>query len=273
MSCFRFLYRALRYTFILLFISACSLESSPWSVAVKSDHKDLTQKNLDKLFRQKPVYTKSQNIRFAIIGDPQGTPEDFKRTIDEINQRQDVNFVLVLGDITDYGLLHEYEWAADVIESSRIPVLTVIGNHDAIAHGKKIYTRMFGPFDYSFEYAGYRFLMWNNNLYEFGDENFAWLQENANEKSIVASHVPPVLDMHEQDDLDTWYSINQQNNIIGSLHGHRGGKTSFLWQDQEKPYYVVARNRGERFALITITDNDKLNIVECHKSCPVEDGQ
>ena len=246
------------------------MESSPWDVNVDAEYQDLTRKHLDALYARDPIVNDDGDFTFAIVGDPQGTPADFKAAIDEINRHDNVNFILILGDMTDYGLLHEYEWAAQVIVESSVPVLTVIGNHDAISHGKDIYTDMFGPLDYVIEYAGFRFAMWNNNLYEFGVTNFEWLKNNLDENTIVASHVPPVQDMHNAEQLDEWLAINRDKQILGSLHGHRGGKNSFYWETDETPYYVVARNRGERFAIVTIDSEREINILECTGKCPEE---
>ena len=98
-----------------IFINACSMESSPWDVNVDAEYQDLTRKHLDALYARDPIVNDDGDFTFAIVGDPQGTPADFKAAIDEINRHDNVNFILILGDMTDYGLLHEYEWAAQVI--------------------------------------------------------------------------------------------------------------------------------------------------------------
>ena len=250
--------------------SACAPEMSPWSVALDDRHQNLTQKNLEWLARLDPGEARQGPLHFAIIGDPQGTPADFQKTIQQLNKRQDLAFILVLGDMTDFGLKHEFEWAADAILQSNIPVLTVIGNHDAIASGQRLYKRMFGPLDYTFSFGGYKFVMWNNNLYEFGDPNFSWLSAVIDDRSIVSSHVPPVVDMHSQQQVEQWTVMQSEANIVGSLHGHRGGTRSFFWNVEDVPYYVVARNRGERWARVTVDEGLGMQIEYCQELCRAE---
>lgn len=256
--------------FLISLSVACAPEMSPWSVALQDKHQNLTEKNLQWLKANDPGEDRQGPLQFAIIGDPQGTPADFQKTIEQINRRDDLEFILILGDMTDYGLKHEFEWAADVILQSQIPVLTVIGNHDAIAYGQKLYKSMFGPFDYTFTYGGFKFVMWNNNLYEFSDPNFDWLRSEIDQTSIVASHVPPVVDMHSQEQVALWTQMQSQANIVGSLHGHRGGTRSFFWNVDEVPYYVVARNRGSRWAKVTIDESLGMQIEYCQSQCRVE---
>jgi hypothetical protein len=246
-------------------LTACSPRFSPWDIKLDADQRHLTEKHLAWLATREPA---ELPITFAILGDPQGTPSDFRQAIQSINQLDDVHFTLVLGDMTDFGLKHEYEWAAEAIAESQIPVLTVIGNHDAISHGKKIYQSMFGPFNYQFTYAGLKFLMWNNNLFEFGETNFDWLRAHADQNTVVASHIPPVVDMHSERQLNEWWDINRNAEIITSLHGHRGGKRDFYWQKEEVPYYVVARTRGVRFTLVTINQDYEVSFQYCQASCP-----
>lgn len=249
---------------LFLLSLSCSSEMSPWDSKIPQKYQGLTQQHLNRLPKSETV---DLPFSFALIGDPQGTPGDFKETIMKINQLQDLAFVLVLGDMTDYGLKHEYIWAAEAIEMSSIPVFTVIGNHDAISFGKRIYQKMFGPFNYTFEYAGIKFVMWNNNRMEFGETNFDWLAKEADDRSIIASHIPPVLDVHNAEELQQWQDINNNAGIISSLHGHRGSERSFYWQNAGIPYYVVARNRGRYFAIVTITEDRQLIIRHCQNAC------
>ncbi|MFW7379016.1 MAG: metallophosphoesterase family protein [Oligoflexus sp.] len=255
------------FLLLLPIFLACAPTATPWDIDIPEKYRNLTTENLQRL-----PQTRSSHLpfTFAIIGDPQGTPGDFHTTLDRINDNQEVAFALVLGDMTDYGLKHEYVWAAEAIQRSQVPVMTVIGNHDAISFGKKIYQSMFGAFNYTFEYSGIRFVMWNNNLLEFGETNFDWLTEVSDERSIIASHIPPVVDIHNAEQIIEWQKINENAGIISSLHGHRGGQRSFYWQEKDVPYYVVARNRGGYYALVTVTEEHEVKIKHCQTVCQEE---
>ncbi len=243
---------------------ACGERYSPWESDPPSNLKNLTAEQLSALNEQP-----EQGFPFtiAVMGDPQGTPKDLQRVIDAINRRDDVKFIMVLGDLTDYGLLHEYVWAGEALKRSRVPFLTVVGNHDAIAHGKKIYREMFGTYDYTFDYAGLKFVMWNNNQFEFGETDFSWLERNTDSRSIVNSHVPPVVDVHRQDQVDRWLDINRRSGIWASLHGHRGTEISHSWSTNSIPYYIVPKLSGRRYTLVTFHDDRKVTFKDCRDDC------
>ncbi|MDQ3233918.1 MAG: metallophosphoesterase [Pseudobdellovibrionaceae bacterium] len=257
----------LRILCCFILLSACSERLTPWAITVPGEYKNLTDRNLAKV-RALPEPT--WPIRIALMGDPQGTPHDLDQVVDRINDREDVSFVLVLGDLTDYGLQHEYIWAARALEQLEVPALTVVGNHDAIAHGKLIYQDMFGPFDYTFSYAGLKFVMFNNNQFEFGDTDFSWLQQQIDENSITASHIPPVVDAHREEQVELWKGNNSKAQILASLHGHRGGKTDFFSFEEGIPYYVVPKVEGVRYSLMTINEDRSIRFDLCHHTCSEE---
>lgn len=260
--------RVTHLVLVLGLACACSERYSPWEIDLPPEFQNLTQKNLNRLAA---LPAAQLPIKIAAIGDPQGTPEDLETLVKKLNTRNDLRLMLVLGDLTDYGLQNEYLWAARALEKSKIPYFTVVGNHDAIAHGKKIYQDMFGAFNYTFEDAGLKFVMWNNNQYEFGEQDFSWLESVVDERSIVNSHIPPVKDQHRLEQVALWKDIGKRASILASLHGHRGGKTDFLSEEQGVPYYVAPRVRGVRYSVITIDENRKVSFQLCHDNdCQAE---
>ncbi len=253
------------WAFMLL---ACGERYSPWQVTPPAAYRQLTDKQLTKL-QETPE--QRLPLTLAVLGDPQGTPQDLQSIVTSINARSDVDLVLVLGDLTDHGLLHEYIWAADALTRLDKPFFTVVGNHDAISHGKKIYQKMFGEFNYQFSYAGVKFVMFNNNEFEFGSTDFAWLEQVSDNLTIVGSHVPPVVDMHSQEQIDHWLAINQKSEIITSLHGHRGTKKDGFWIDANIPYYMVPKVAGQRYAIVRIDEQLQASFQYClQDSCGAE---
>ena len=261
------LYAPVPTVFLVALLCSCSERYSPFQIDVPKEYRDLTALNLTRL---QDLPEAELPITLAAIGDPQGTPGDLEALVETLNNRDDIRLLLVLGDLTDYGLQTEYLWAARALSQSKVPFFTVVGNHDAISHGKSIYQAMFGPFNYTFEDAGLKFIMWNNNQFEFGEQDFTWLKQESDGRSIVASHIPPVVDQHRPEQLGLWLGIQSEAKILGSLHGHRGGKTDFLWQKNAIPYYVVPRVRGVRYSLITISKERKLSFQSCHSVCAEE---
>ncbi len=248
----------------LLPLVACSDRYTPWDINVPNEYTHLTQKNLDKLAALPEA---KLPIKIALTGDPQGTPGDLERVVSAIDDIPDIRFIMVLGDLTDYGLMHEYVWAAKALQNSRIPHFTVIGNHDAIAHGPKIYREMYGPYDYTFQDAGVKFVMFNDNQFEFGTTDFSFLKSEIDSRSIAAAHVPPVKDMHTLEQIDLWTKINSEAELMGSIHGHRGGNYDVKWTVGEVPYYIVPRVRDVYFSIMTIHEDYKISFQKCSPGC------
>lgn len=261
----------LRYVILLaLLTQSCTQGLSPWDQKIPKHLQGLTEKNLLRL--QEREFPEG-SLRIALLGDPQGTPHDLTKVVDRLNEREDLAFILVLGDLTDYGLQHEYIWAAEALEKSRIPVLTVIGNHDAISYGKELYQKVFGSLDYVFSFGPYRFVMFNNNQFEFGSTNFDWLSQQVDNKTLVASHIPPVVDAHSEAQIAEWKAINEKAGIIASLHGHRGGKTDFYSLEAGIPYYVVPKLEGERYAILELSPEASPSFHFCLVRCQLEEQQ
>ncbi len=124
---------------------------------------DLTKTNLERLAQ------KQQTVPFSFVamGDTHDGYDELSHAVDVINARNDIDFVLVAGDMSDRGLLGEFELTQARLGDIRVPVLTVIGNHDAIGDGTEIYQKMYGPLNYTFSYADTKFVMFNSNTLEF----------------------------------------------------------------------------------------------------------
>lgn len=217
---------------ITSFLIGCglpSVRSTPFSIPNDSDL--LNESALSYLLANEPL--RKNPLRFGIIADPQGNPGAFGQVVKHLDQNEDLDFVLVLGDITDFGLIQEYEWSKAAIKFSKTtPIIVVPGNHDGLGRGKEIFVRMFGSTDLSFIYKGVRFLLWNNNSLEFGRGfSFDFIQNGISqasfesEKIIIASHMPPSSFKQEQkENLASikWDSamIEHKERILASLHGH-----------------------------------------------------
>jgi 3',5'-cyclic-AMP phosphodiesterase len=144
-----------------LFATAC-VQSTLFDT--EPEESDQTRVNLEALAARGPA---PSPFKLVVIADNHDEYDDLARTVQVINARHDIEFVLVLGDMTDRGLLREYEWTHEILARLDVPFLTVIGNHDALSDGTTIYRRLYGPLDYAFEYGGFEFVLFNSNTLEF----------------------------------------------------------------------------------------------------------
>lgn len=234
------------------------MEYSPW-ISTPPDT-DLTAKNLAKL--QSRV---DQNpLKVAVVGDPQVAIEHLDNLGEIFNQRSDIDFVLIAGDLTDRGLQREFQWLVDVLKKYNKPVLTVVGNHDLLSNGRRLYKQTFGPLNYSFIYKDVKFIMWDNNPYE-SNVDFDWLEQQANQhtSTVVVSHQPPFSGSLSASQEARWKKIRENTSVIASLHGHVH-KHSFTMEDN-LPIYVVDRVIGGNYGVITFQQN----LIEFENCSPI----
>lgn len=251
---------------LLLLVGCGAPEFSPWQS--NPSRRDLTAKHL--------AWLESKNItapfKVALTGDPQAVVGHFSRVKDAINSREDIDFAVVLGDITDRGLKREWDWAGDIIEDFDVPVLTVVGNHDGLNNAKDIYPEMFGPFNYTFIVDDvFKFVMWNNNKYEWGTPDFDWLAHSvAGYHSIVMSHQPPGSDTLSPDDNDKWTDIRSRGNIRASIHGH---VHAYSYKHEthdlgvEVDVYTVDRVSGTHYGVMSVDKDYNITFEDCSPIC------
>lgn len=207
----------------LLLLSSCGVEYNPY--VTKGKYHDLTSDSLNRIGQTRMDSFFPFSILF--ISDLHSHYRDVERAATLINESSAGVFTIVVGDITNMGLLKEYELAHESLIKINSPYLSVIGNHDALSNGKDVYRNMYGPFNYSFVYNNVKFILFNNNKAEFGKgtPNIQWLESQLTDAAsyqhvVVVSHVPlddPVL----PDEVRTQLSdLIFNNNISLVVNGH-----------------------------------------------------
>ena len=241
-------------------LTSCSMpEYSPW---VNDRSEDLLTEAHLKRLQDSPF----EPFTIGLAADSQaviGEFDDVRKKLDN----KDIDFTLVMGDLTDRGLQQEFDWFRDVINRFNKPVLTVVGNHDGLSHGEDIYRRMFGSLNYSFIYKDIKFVAWNNNPFEFGPPDLDWLREEIESHSrvVVFAHQPPHAKSMTDVDEEIWAEIRQSPNLIASIHGHQH-KFNHYQEDDGTPIYTTARVEDTKFGLMRI-EEDKVIFFECTPEC------
>lgn len=247
---------------LILSISGCGgpMQYSPWQS--NPPNNDLTAKHLNELSKADTgVY---EEFKIAILGDPQAVIGHLDRAASVINSRGDIDFTVIVGDITDRGMQQEFIWINDVLSKFNKPILTVVGNHDGLNNGKKLYAEMFGPFNYSFIYKDVKFVMWNNNAYEWSVD-VEWLarEVESHHRVVVLSHQPPGDGALSSAQEQRWKEIRQHPNLIASIHGHVHHYN--FRQEDALPIYTVDRVTGSHYG--TVTFGEELRFHNCAPVC------
>lgn len=251
----------------LFFISACApIRHSPFAEKVLTPLQNSNASAIEQIQNQPQTYSENRRpLRFALIADSHSNYRDLDLTINQLN-REDVDFTVHLGDMTDLGLAVEYEAAANMLARLQMPWLTVIGNHDAVGNGRNIYRKIFGTENQVFDSRGYRFIIFNNNQLEYLDTglSWSWLRQQ-----IATSPLPVILFQHANPFNADNFSPAQISEIESILklprlravfHGH-------LHSFQQTFFHSVfiqqvSRTEGQSYALVEL-DSNQLNVEQC----------
>ena len=84
-----------------------------------------------------------------------------------LNGREDVDFVIHGGDVSDFGLTKEFEWVRDIMNKLDVPYVTLLGNHDVLGNGLDAFEEVFGAVNFDFMAGKNRFICLNTNALEF----------------------------------------------------------------------------------------------------------
>ena len=258
----------MRFLFITLvlsiFSSSCEKAFTYNANEIRIEEKDRNQntKNLERL------QSKEQNdsFRFVVISDCQRFYEEMDEFVGKINRYPDISFVILNGDITDFGLRSEYLWISQRLQKLSFPFLVVIGNHDMLGNGRELYKQMFGPENFGFSYSGYKFIALNSNSQEVGHNgslpDTTWLKQQlaatpSQQKIFILSHLAPFSGDFDRPLEQPYVRMLANNgNVIYSIHGHEG--ISYLGQPYGPPvnYLVVNTIKERSFVLIKVKSND-----------------
>jgi len=165
----------MRWALVLAASTAAAGCPTPTPFETKPSEEDLTAENLERI----QTLEVPNPFKFVALGDTHDDYTALSSAVAAINARDDVEFVVAAGDLTDLGLVSEFEWTHDELARLDVPYLTVIGNHDALNNGARIYRDLYGPLDYSFAVGGVKFIFFNSNTLEFDGEapSRPWLEQ------------------------------------------------------------------------------------------------
>ena len=216
----------------LLALAGCDLlEFSPNDHRVPEKFTDLTRKNLARL-QAKPL-APGDTLRFVFTGDSQQFYDEADGLVESVNRQPGIQFLVVAGDISDFGLAREMRWVDEKLRRLSVPYLTVVGNHDLVGNGREAYQHIFGALDYTFMYGDTKFTLLDTNgrEYNFNGQipNMGWLRPQlANldgaRRQVVIAHVPPT-----NDDFDPALrmpyaqALRTAPGLVFEMNGHNHG--------------------------------------------------
>ena len=115
-------------------------------------------------------------LSFAVVGDSQGRNEVWDKAVDAINGARP-QFLLHCGDMVASGTSRQYDDFLARARKLRMPLYTVLGNHDVKGDGRATYARLIRKDAYySFVQKGYRFIALDSSSGSIDAAQTDWLR-------------------------------------------------------------------------------------------------
>lgn len=213
----------------------------------------------------------------------------FNKTIDLIKSIDNVDVIVVTGDLSNDGSEWTYKYIDHAFESLSIPTLCCPGNHDSMSMMLKDYIPSFYKVNQKVVIGGYKFLMLNSVIHDDEDPNtnksrgllsqetLKYVEEEINDglPTIIAFHHPPLepggwLNRKLLDNRDEFNNlIHDADNVKLVLYGHIHYPTQnsingtmyvsapsigFAF-DKDLPKFQIAQNH-EGFNIINVSDGE-----------------
>ncbi len=186
-----------------------------------------------------------QSFKFAHVTDTHvggaTGAEDLRRTVRDLNTVKDIDFVILSGDITEFGADHELKLAKQILDSLQLPWYVIPGNHDGnwSENGANTFRTVFGGETFFFKHKGYAFMGTNSgpNMRmspgQIPRENLVWMD------SVFAANpdkqLPLIYINHYPQDssLNNWFDALKRvktRNVQLAFCGHGHINKLYDWE-------------------------------------------
>ena len=209
--------------------------------------------------------TNDDTVKFVLTGDSQRSRDETVEFCKVVNAIPGIDFVVLAGDISEFGVLKEMTWISRTLEDLNPPYVAVIGNHDETARGKEVFLNMFGALNYSFVYGGIKFVCHDSNSreYNFNGQvpDIPWLKKELKPSPgvtgfVAVSHVPVnSLDFDSKLSKGYMETFAQTPGFLASLHAHTHNYQLFYPDGSGIPYIVTSAVGNSEFLVIQIVNN------------------
>ena len=151
-------------SFLCLLMAGCDMiDYHPYDVHISGE----TDVNAHNIAQIEQNCQNKTTIRFVTMGDSQRWYDETADFVSHLNKRDDIDFVIHGGDVSDFGVTDEFLWQRDIMNKLKIPYVVLLGNHDCLGTGEETYRAIFGNPNFSFIAGRVKFVCLNTNAIEF----------------------------------------------------------------------------------------------------------
>ena len=211
--------------------------------------------------------------------------EDLQRSVADINQSPDVEFVIATGDLTENGDRASIEAVKSMLDKLNVPYFVASGNHETTwsESGVMDFSRVFGNSRFAFSHDGKFFIGFNSGpVIRMADghvapQDIAWLKHNLDSVS-AAGDAPIFVFTHyplRNGDVDNWYEVTdvlRQHNVQCIMGGHYHRN---MYIDCDGIADVLNRSNlrdkdgSNGYSIITITDSIRFHERTLNSQSPI----
>lgn len=255
------LYKGITLLLIPL-LSACSLiDFHPYDGRIDSSIE--TNINATNIGRIESVCRHKDTLRFILTGDTQRFYDETLDFVNHVNGLEGIDFIIHGGDYSDFGVTKEFEWAVSILSKLKIPYVGLIGNHDVIGNGDKVYQEIFGDENFSFIAGDTKFVCLNTNALEYDYSHpvpdFSFIKSELEDTSdyrrtIVVMHAPPGNEQFDNNVKDVFQLyIKQFPELLFCLHAHTHNFSAQDLFGDGIIYYGCSNIAKRNYILFTLT--------------------
>jgi 3',5'-cyclic AMP phosphodiesterase CpdA len=243
----------------LLFAACDKFEYSPNQRFDFASPSNSNRRNIERLLRA----SGDDTIRFAVTGDTQRAYDNAADFIGLANKIQGLDFVVLDGDISDFGLLAEMKEVDKLYSRLNVPYIALIGNHDLSGNGEHTYRSLFGESDFSFVYKQVKFICQNTNSreYHFNGRvpDIPWISSELQTSDSVSyfvgfGHVPPTSGDFDPALKEPYLNLLLRNpDVLATFFAHTGKtETLYPFDDAGAPLYTTGGIDNRNYSIVTI---------------------
>ena len=226
-----------------------------------SGEKDINRHNIERI---RQAFTERDTLRVVFTGDTQGWLDDTEDMVGDINKRADIDFLIHLGDLTNYGETQEFVWQRDLLNKLAVPYVCIIGNHDCLGNGEAVFRTMFGELNFSFIAGRVKFVCMNTNAMEYDysnpvpDFNFMkreWTADStAFDRTVLCMHARPGTEQFNNNVEEPFrYYCDYFPRLMFCAAAHEHTPKVVDYYNNGTIYYVTPNVARRSYYLFTIT--------------------
>lgn len=249
---------------VVILLAGCDMiEYHPYDLNIKGET-DINSKNIQQIESE---LNGRKQIAFAVISDTQRWYDETEDAVEAINQRNDIDFVIHTGDLSDFGMKLEFEKQRDILNRLNVPYVCLLGNHDCLATGQEVFQHIFGIENFSFTAGDVHFICLNTNALEFDYSipipDFSFLKNELEHlpsdisKTVVAMHAGPFSEQFNNNVTEIFHHyIKQFPNLQFCIYGHGHSIQADDFFNDGILYYECTCIHKRAYLYFTVNENN-----------------